>query len=65
MDLPTDGAVFQQCASSLLMYTLTAKPSSPSSNKKKGEEDSQNCDRDLELDRMETSGATQDMRTNK
>ena len=55
----------QQCARSLTMYMLSTRPSTANSKKKKGEEDSQHCARELGLDRMDTIGVIQDICTNK
>ena len=57
--------VSQQCARSLIMYAASIMVRPASSNKKKGDEDSQNWDREVELRRMGKIGIMQETCTNK
>ena len=55
----------QWCARSLIMYAASTMDSPPSSNKKKGDEDSQNWERDMGLRKMEKIGVMQETCTTK
>ena len=57
--------VSQQCARSLIMYAASIMDRPASSNKKKGDEDSQNWDREVVLRRMGKIGIMQETCTNK